>query len=151
MDVGWDEKWQVGRDIVKTVVSRGSIRFRFHVARQTLYMTFCYVRFRCEGAQNWVAMDQVVIPDMVRCIVMLGDEVLPVFEVGKSWPVAHIREEIAIVLSRDNIPDSYDLVVEHAGQRDRKVRRLEIRISLLRIGVYYFQKESGRSFVLTIW
>ena len=57
MDPGWDEKCQAGRDIIKTVVSRGSIKFRFHVARQTLYMTFCYVRFRCEGSHNWVAMD----------------------------------------------------------------------------------------------
>ena len=59
---------------------------------------------------------------MVTCRVVFRDEVLPAFEVGKSWPVAHVREEIAIVLPRESIPDSYDLVIERPGHRDRKVR-----------------------------
>ena len=97
MDSGWDEKWQSGQDIIKCVVNRGSVGFRYHLARHMLYMNFCYVRYRHER-QQWVAMDQIVIPDMVRTEVVFRDEVLPVFEVGKSWPVSQIQNEIAILL-----------------------------------------------------
>lgn len=67
-------------------------------------------------------MDQVEIPNMVSCNVMFGDEELPVFEVGSLWPVAHIRDEIAILLPRETIPEYYDLLVSVPGQVDRKVR-----------------------------
>lgn len=120
MDPGWNVKWQSGQDIIKCVVSEGTVGFRYHLARQTLYMTFCYVRFRLEG-QRLVAMDQVVIPDMVKAEVVFRGEVLPAFEVGKSWPVSQIRNEIAILLSREDIPDFYDLVIEWPGRPDRKV------------------------------
>lgn len=120
MDPGWDEKWQSGQDIIKCVVSRGSVRFRYHLARQVLYVNFCYVRYRREG-QQWVAMDQTVIPDMVKTEVVFRGEVLPAFEVGEPWPVSQIRNEIAILLPRDVIPDYYDLVIERPGRPDRKV------------------------------
>ncbi|KAG0626551.1 hypothetical protein M758_2G134600 [Ceratodon purpureus] len=71
-------------------------------------------------------MDEVVIPDMVKAEVVFRDEVLPAFEVGKSWPVSQIRNEIAILLSREDIPDFYDLVIEWPGRPDRKInQRLE--------------------------
>jgi hypothetical protein len=45
MDPGWDEKFQAGQDIIKCCVSRNSIRFRYHVARQVLYVNFSYIRY----------------------------------------------------------------------------------------------------------
>ena len=46
MDPGWDEKYQTGQDIIKCVVSRESLTFRYHLARQILYANFQYTRFR---------------------------------------------------------------------------------------------------------
>lgn len=120
MDCGWDEKWQRGQDIIKCIVSRDNMVFRYHVARQMLYATFSYVRYRSER-QGWIAMDQVEIPNMVSCNVMFGDEELPVFEVGSLWPVSHIRDEIAILLPIETIPENYDLFVSVSGQVDKKV------------------------------
>jgi hypothetical protein len=66
-------------------------------------------------------MDQVVIPDMLRTIVMFVGELLPSFEVGQSWPVSHIREEIGILLPIEAVLEFYDLVVECLGVLDQKV------------------------------
>lgn len=68
-----------------------------------------------------MAMDQIVILDMVWTEVLFLGKVLLAFEVRKSWPVSQIRNEIAILLSRDVILDYYNLVIERAGQPDRKV------------------------------
>ena len=46
---------------------------------------------------------------MINMTVKFGDMELPSFEVGKSWPVTHIRYEIAIVLGRERVPNEYDL------------------------------------------
>lgn len=120
MDSGWDEKWLAGQDVLKCAVSRGSVVFRYHVARQVLYVNFQYVRYRREGP-TWVPLDQEIILDMIRTTVVFGGEVLPEFEVGRTWPVSHIREEIAILLPTGSVPDYYDLVVERPGFSDLKV------------------------------
>lgn len=82
MDHRWYEMCKSGQDIIKCVVSQGSVGFRYHLARQMLYMNFCYVRCRHEG-QQWVAMDQTVSLDMVKAEVMFRGEVMPPFELGK--------------------------------------------------------------------
>lgn len=125
MDAGWDEKWLAGQDILKCVVSRGSVVFRYHTARQALYCNFQYVRYRREGP-TLVPLDQEIIPEMIRITVVMRGEVLPELEVGRTWPVSHIREEIGILLPRESIPEYYDLVVEHPGFADSKINaRLE--------------------------
>lgn len=37
MDRGWEVKYEKGRDVLKCVVSRDSMKFRYHVGRQMLY------------------------------------------------------------------------------------------------------------------
>ena len=49
MDVGWDEKFQAGQDVLKCTVSKASMVFRYHLARQVLYLNFQYVHYRREG------------------------------------------------------------------------------------------------------
>lgn len=121
MNPGWDEKVVIGQDITKCVVNRESIVFRYHVGRQVLYANFQYARFRSGPSQTWIAIDQAEVPDMINMTVKFGDMELPSFEVGKSWPVSHIRYEIAIVLGRDRVPDEYDLFVERPGIPSVKV------------------------------
>lgn len=120
MDVGWDEKFQAGQDVVKCVVSKASMVFRYHLARQVLYVNFQYVRYRKEGTR-WVPIDQVVIPNMMSITVEFGGKELPRFEVGSLWPISHIREEISILLPREIIPEYYDLVVQRPDFADFKV------------------------------
>lgn len=121
MDRGWDEKYEKGEDILKCVVSPSSLAFRYHVGRQTLYVNFQYTRFRREEGQTWLAIDQAVIVEMVTTRIVFGESLLPEVEVGKSWPVSHLRNEISILLPRDKIPEDYDLVIERPGYPDAKV------------------------------
>lgn len=120
MDAGWDEKFQAGQDVLKSVVSRGSMVFRYHLARQVLYLNFQYARYRREG-NAWIRIDQVVIQHMIPITVEFEGKTLPSFEVGSLWPVSHICEEISILLPREEIPEYYDLVVKHPGFADFKV------------------------------
>jgi hypothetical protein len=46
---------------------------------------------------------------------------MPAFEVGKDWPVSHLRHEIAMTLGDDD-PKEYNMVlVEADGSREKKV------------------------------
>jgi hypothetical protein len=121
MDDGWNEKYVVGQDVTKCVVSEDTIVFRYHVGRQVLYANFQYVRFRAGLNQTWVPLDQVTVSLMVAVCVRFGNMVLPSFEVGEKWPVAHIRNEIGIILSKDVIPEEYDLIVERTRFPNFKV------------------------------
>ena len=122
MDAGWDVKYVKGRDVLKCMVSHNSMRFRYHLGRQMLYVNFQYVRYRCAEGQTWIAIDQAVVVEMVRTSVVFGDTVLPEIEVGRTWPVSHIRNEISIMLSKDSLPEEYDLVIQRPGHPDSKVR-----------------------------
>lgn len=120
MDVGWDEKFQAGQDVLKCVVSKPSMIFRYHLARQVLYLNFQYVRYRKEGLL-WIPIDQAVVQHMICVTVEFQGKELPGIEVGSLWPVSHIREEISILLPREAIPDYYDLVVKRPGFPDFKI------------------------------
>lgn len=122
MDLGWDVKYEKGRDVLKCVVSHESIKFRYHLGRQMLYVNYQYVRFRCVEGDAWTAIDQAVAVEMVRTTVIFGESLLPAIEVGRTWPVSHLRNEIAIILSRDSLPEEYDLVIQRPGQPDTKVQ-----------------------------
>ena len=90
MDARWDMKYEKGQDVLKCVVSCDSMKFRYHLGRQMLYANFQFVRYiRVEG-QAWIAIDQVVVLEMVRTTVIFGDTLLPPIEVGQTWPVSHI-------------------------------------------------------------
>ena len=56
---------------------------------------------------------------------IFGDTLLPPIEVGRTWPMSHIRNEILIILSRNSLPEEYDLVIQRPGHRDTKVRASE--------------------------
>lgn len=84
-----------------------------------------------------MAMDQVVNVEMITTTVVFAGTVLPTFEVGETWPVSHIRNEIAIVMSTENCPVDYDLVVERPGYPDVKVRTWKYYII-----IYFFCSKS---------
>ena len=54
----------------------------------------------------------------VQCTLLHRD--LPIKEVGKSWPVSHLRHEIAIILGAE-VPNEYKLVLVEPSRQDRKV------------------------------
>lgn len=122
MSLGWDVKYEKGRDVLKCVVSHDSIKFRYHLGRQMLYVNYQYLRYRCVEGDAWTAIDQAVAVEMVRTSVILGESLLPAIEVGRTWPVSHLRNEISIILSRDSLPEEYDLVIQRPGQPDTKVQ-----------------------------
>ena len=125
MDARWDMKYEKGQDVLKCVVSRDSMKFRYHLDRQMLYANFQYVRYRRVERQAWIAIDQAVVLEMVRTTVIFGDTLLPPIEVGRTWPVSHIRNKILIILSRDSLPEEYHLVIQRPGHRDTKVHASE--------------------------
>jgi hypothetical protein len=121
MDSGWDEKYQIGQDILKCVVIRESMIFGYHLARQTLYANFQYVKYKRQGAQGWVPLDQTAVVEMITITVWFQGIGLPAFEVGWTWLVSHIRNEISILMCREDLPDDYDLIVEWLGYQNLKV------------------------------
>lgn len=86
------------------------------------------MRYRRVEGQTWIAIDQAIVVEMVRTIVIFGDTLLPAIEVGRTWPVSHIRNEISIILSRDSLPEEYDLVIQRPGHPDAKVRAWECNV-----------------------
>lgn len=65
-------------------------------------------------------IDQAEVVEIVhiRCEFEGGD--LPVFEVGRMWPLSHLRQEVAIALGHDT-PDNFGFEIGIPGQRNRKV------------------------------
>jgi hypothetical protein len=124
MNPGWNEKFHIGQDVIKCVANRSSIVFRYHVGRQTLYTRFMYTRYRGAANNNWDAIDHLPDEEMVEVCCMFRGNLLPTFEVGKAWPVSHLRHEIAMTLG-DDVPKEYNMVVIDAtGVREKKVRVL---------------------------
>jgi hypothetical protein len=122
MNPGWNEKFHIGQDVIKCVANRTSIVFRYHVGRQTLYTRFMYTRYRGAANSQWEALDHLPEEVMVEVSCMFRGNLLPTFEVGKGWPVSHLRHEIAMALG-DDVPGQYNLVlIEANGVREKKVR-----------------------------
>jgi hypothetical protein len=120
MDPGWEEKHHIGQDVIKCVVTKNSMRFRYHIGRQTLYGNFQYIRHRLTANRVWEPLDQEVVEHMAVVTILYGDTVLPAFEVGSAWPVSHLRHEIAIALGGE-VPEEYNLFVEEEGKPSSKV------------------------------
>ena len=121
MNPGWSEKFHIGQDVIKCVVNRSSIVFRYHVGRQTLYTRFQYTRFRGAANNKWDAIDHLPDVEMVEVCCLFRGSAMPTFQVGKAWPVFHLRHEIAMTLG-DGVPEEYNMVVlEATGNREKKV------------------------------
>ncbi len=121
MNPGWSEKFHIGQDVIKCVVNRSSIGFRYHVGRQTLYTRFQYTRFRGAANNRWDAIDHLPDVEMVEVCCLFRGSAMPTFQVGKAWPVSHLRHEIAMTLG-DGVPKEYNMVVlEATGNREKKV------------------------------
>lgn len=107
------EKFVIGQDITKYVVNMDSIIFLYHLGRQVLYSNSKYTRFKAgPDKDNWIAIDQVTIPKMIKMMVQFGNLELPCFEVGKLWLVSHIWHKIAILLNRRHVLDEYNIFVQ---------------------------------------
>ena len=86
-----------------------------------LYANFQYGRLRLLGdGVTWEHIDQVQNEVMVEVKLAIGDHEIGDIEVGRTWPVHHIREEARIILGVDT-PDDFTLWICHAGQADLKV------------------------------
>lgn len=71
-------------------------------------------------SRTWEPIDQVeVVETMIMRCVFRGAE-LPVFEVGKTWPLSHMRQELRIALG-DDAPLDFSFEVVEEGCPNRKV------------------------------
>ena len=58
-------QYHIGEDVVKCIVIRPSIVFKYHIGRQTLYTNFHYGRFQGAANGTWLAIEHEVNVDMV--------------------------------------------------------------------------------------
>jgi len=95
MDKGWNTKITRIRDMefVKTTIAEGSLKFRYHISRATLYANFIYNRHKMLSDKTWEAMEQY---EHVQTIALHCEfEGLQVdVEVGMTWSVYEVRQEI---------------------------------------------------------
>jgi hypothetical protein len=68
-------------------------------------------------------MDQVVVPDMVGITVVFKGKELPMFEVGRLWPVTHVRAAIGILMLKDSIPEYYESTIFLLSNQDNQTKR----------------------------
>lgn len=95
MDGGWDSKVTFGADVIKCMVAKPSLIFRFHIARSTLYARFVYNRQRRVSLSEWVDLDQHMPTVMVTVRCEMEDRQYDL-EVGLTWSLADIRQEVAV-------------------------------------------------------
>lgn len=71
-------------------------------------------------SRTWEPIDQVEVVETMwmRCV-FRGKE-LPLFEVGKTWPLSHTRQELRIALG-DDVPEDFSFEVVEEGCPNRKV------------------------------
>ena len=97
MDKGWNEKvtkLQAG-DFVKTSIPLESMKFRYHISSSTLYANFFYIRHKMLQNKTWEALDQYDPVEIVTLQCELGN-ITQSLEVGSSWSIHEIRQEIQI-------------------------------------------------------
>jgi hypothetical protein len=130
MDCGWDSKICVGMDIIKCIVDRSTVIFRYHIGRSTLYVNFQYNRQRLLQASEWENLEQVQSDEMVKiCCQVINREENFELEVGSKWTLASVRQEILIALGSDiedefciGISDPGGYIREKVGVRNEKNR-----------------------------
>lgn len=124
MDIGWSSKTVVTEEIIKCIVFCPSVVFRYHIARQTLYVNFYFTRERAVG-QEWVPMEHESGTEIVNlpCEVMDSNPVVFLnFNVGIDWPISHLRMEVQITMGQD-APTQFSFFVGAIGSEDRKINR----------------------------
>ena len=70
---GWNTKITIGADIIKCIVHKESLIFRYHIARSTLYATFVFNHERMLPNSTWEAIDQSEPIQMVSISCEFGD------------------------------------------------------------------------------
>ena len=101
-----------------------------------LYANFQYGRLRLLGdGVTWEHIDQVQNEVMVEVKLAIGDQEIGIIEVGKTWPVHHIREVARIILGVDT-PDDFTLWICHADRADLKVCPQCLGCGSFQIGIY---------------
>lgn len=83
------------------------VQHRYHVGRSTLYTNFKYGRERLgQDGVSWQQIDQVQEEDLVVLRCFFAGVTVARFEVGKTWPLSHIRREVCITLG-DVVPEDF--------------------------------------------
>lgn len=100
MDRGWDTKITRIRDaeFLKTIAARGSMSFRYHIPRSTLYANFVYNRYRLLPDKTWEPLEQY---EPIETVILLCDldDVTHELEVGLTWTIHEIRQEIRVMFA----------------------------------------------------
>lgn len=117
------------RHMLKLIVSKCQIHFsspcgRYHIGRQTLYVNFNFTREKMVG-REWIAMDEDPHVQLVllRCVVIDSDPHIEMeFNVGKDWPLLHLRQEVQIAMGTD-APTEFTFFVTGGNGPDRKINR----------------------------
>jgi len=104
MDDGWDVKYNVAANVIKSVVSKQSVIFKYHIGRSILYVTFEYNRLRLQHGMELEEVDQTqsFSTISVECEVPHEEKKL-VLEVGSSWTLTNIRNELSMHLATEFI------------------------------------------------
>lgn len=99
MDKGWNTKITKMHDaeFIKTIVAEGSLKFRYHISRATLYANFVYNRQKMLPDKAWEAMEQYEPMQTITLHYEL-EGVIQDISVGMTWSVQEIRQEIQIQL-----------------------------------------------------
>jgi hypothetical protein len=90
MDGGWDSKITIGADIMKCIVKRASLVFKYHIAISTLYVQFFYNRERMLSPTIWEAFDQNETMEMVSIDCEMGEWRQTLY-LDSSWTLHDVR------------------------------------------------------------
>jgi len=126
MDAGWDQKTTDCTDVIRCTVNHPSVWFRFHIARQTLYANFYFVREKWVAPRDWMLMEQDVSARLVAIKCDVINNIEPpeqlTFTVGEDWPISHLRHEVQIAMG-PNAPVDFKFIVSEPRQPDKKIHQ----------------------------
>jgi len=106
MDEGWDVKYNATADVIKSVVSKQSVIFKYHIGRSILYVTFEYNRLRLQHGMQWEEVDQTQSFSTVYVEYEVPhEEKKLVLEVGSLWNLTNIRNELSMHSATEFIHD----------------------------------------------
>lgn len=109
---GWDVKYISSADIMKCVVSKATVIFKYHIARSTLYVTFEYNRLRLQQGMDWQEIDQVESFTTVKVHCELPNEQNKlVLEVGSTWTLLNIRNEVSIHVGTSDLFHNFNFYI----------------------------------------
>jgi hypothetical protein len=124
MDDGWSSRTMVGEDIVRCTIAKPSMVFRYHIARQTLYVNFYFTREQAVG-REWVQLEYERMTQPVSITFLVLEFDLPIvlrFVVGTNWPINHLRHEVQITMG-DSAPIEFVFLITELGKVGHRVNR----------------------------